>query len=49
MSGLTEAKEDIGSPGTTVPDGHESPCGYWELNPGPLEEQLGLLNNKLSF
>lgn len=21
----------------------EPPCGCWELNPGPLEEQLGLL------
>ena len=19
-------------------DGHEPPCGYWELNSGPLEE-----------
>ena len=25
------------------PYGHEPPCGCWELNSGPLEEQLMLL------
>ena len=24
-------------------DGYEPPCGCWELNPGPLEEQPVLL------
>lgn len=29
-------------------DGHEPPCGWWELNPGPLEEQSILLTAELS-
>ena len=24
-------------------DGYEPPCGYWDLNSGPLEEQSMLL------
>jgi hypothetical protein len=31
-------EEGIGSPRTGVPDGNDPLCGYWELNPGPLEE-----------
>ena len=31
------------SSGTGVKDTCELPCGCWELNPGPLEEQLVLL------
>jgi hypothetical protein len=27
----------------SVTDGCEPPCGYWELNSGPLEEQSVLL------
>jgi hypothetical protein len=26
-----------------IPDGCEPPCGCWELNPGPLEQQSVLL------
>lgn len=25
--------------GAKATDGYEPPCGYWELNPGPLQEQ----------
>jgi hypothetical protein len=32
-------QEGVGSSGTEVTDGCESPCGCWELNPGPLEKQ----------
>jgi hypothetical protein len=28
-----------------VTDGCEPPCGCWDLNSGPLEEQLGALNH----
>ena len=31
------------SPGTGSSDSCELPCGCWELNPGPLEEQSVLL------
>jgi len=27
-----------------ITDGCEPPCGCWELNSGPLEEQLSALN-----
>lgn len=30
---------DIRSPGTGVIDGCKLPCGLWDLNPGPLQEQ----------
>jgi hypothetical protein len=33
-----EAGKSIRSPGTGVRDSCGQPCGYWELNPGPLEE-----------
>lgn len=35
VSVSSEAKKNIGFPGTGVPDD----CGCWELNLGPLEEQ----------
>lgn len=35
--------EDARSPRTAVLKGCELPLGGWELNPGPLEEQLVLL------
>jgi hypothetical protein len=35
--------EGIGSPGIGVIDSCELPCGCWELNLGPLEEQPVLL------
>jgi hypothetical protein len=31
--------EGVRSPGTGIIDNCELPCGCWELNPGPLEEQ----------
>lgn len=34
-----ESGEGVGSPGTGVTDSCELACGYWELNPGALEEQ----------
>ena len=30
-------------------DGYKPPCGYWELNLGPLEEQPVLLTAEPSF
>jgi hypothetical protein len=32
-------KKSVGSPGTGVTDGCKPPCGFWELNVGPLQEQ----------
>ena len=32
-----------------ITDGCEPPCGYWDLNSGPLEEQLVLLPTELSL
>ena len=32
-----------------ITDGCESPCGYWELNSAPLEEQAVLLTSELSL
>jgi hypothetical protein len=31
--------EGVKNPGTGATDKCELPCGCWELNPGPLEEQ----------
>ena len=41
--------EGVRSPGTGVTDNCELPCGYWELNPGPLEEQAVLLTAEPSL
>lgn len=38
-----------GSPGTGATDRCELPCGYQELNPGPLEEQQVLLTTEMSL
>ena len=35
--------EDVGYSRTGVTDSCEPPCGCWNLNPGPLEEQPMLL------
>ena len=40
--------EGARSPATGVTDSCELPCGYWELNPGPLEEQPVLLTTEPS-
>lgn len=42
------SEKGIGSPKTEVEDGCESPCGGWELNPDPLQEQM-LLTVEPSF
>ena len=34
-----ETRKGMVSPGTGITDSCEPPCGRWELNPGPLEEQ----------
>lgn len=39
----------IGSPGAGVTDGYELPCECWELDLGPLEDQLLLLTVELSL
>jgi hypothetical protein len=36
----------IGIPGTGVMNDCEPKCGCWEWNPGPLQEQQGLLTAK---
>jgi hypothetical protein len=38
--------ESAGSFGTGVIDSCELPCGCWEVNPGPLEEQPMLLTDE---
>lgn len=37
------------SPGTQVIDSCEVTCGFWELNPGPLQEQLMILTTESSL
>lgn len=37
------ATEGIGSPGTGIIDGCETPCGHWKLDSGPLKEQVLLI------
>jgi hypothetical protein len=32
-----------------ISEGCEQPCGYWELNSGPLEEQVVLLTAEMSL
>lgn len=36
-------KENTGFPGTEITSSHESPHGYWELNPGPPVRQQQVL------
>jgi hypothetical protein len=40
-------EEGVGSHGTGVTGGCEPPCGCWELDLGPLQEQFGLLTAEL--
>jgi len=42
-------KEMTRSPGTGVTDSCELPCGCWELNSGPLQEQLVFLTTEPSL
>lgn len=44
-----QLEEGIGSPETGVIDGFEPPCGCWELNQGPLQQQQVLSKNVGSF
>ena len=43
VQGPKRLEEGIGSPGIVVIGSGESPCGCWESNPRPLEEQPVLL------
>ena len=45
----SEASEGHQIPGTGVIDGCETPCGCWELNLGPLQEQPVLLTAEPSL
>jgi hypothetical protein len=45
----TEDGEAVDSPGTGVTHGLEPPCGCWELNLGPLQEQPVLLTTEPSL
>ena len=42
-----EVRKGVRSPGTEITDSCEPPCGHWESNPGPLQEQA-LLTTKSS-
>jgi len=42
-------EEGIGVPRATVTDGYKPPCGCWESNLSPLEEQPVLLTFELSL
>ena len=46
---LQRPENGVGIHGTGITDGCELPCGRWELNPGPLEEQAVLLTTELSL
>lgn len=41
--------EIVGAPETRVTGSYELPCGGWELNPAPLEEQPLLLTSESSL
>ena len=41
--------EGVESPGTGVTESCELPCGCWDLNPGPLEEQPVFLSAESSL
>lgn len=42
-------REGVRSPETGMTDSYELPCGCWELNPGPLEEQPVVLTTEPSL
>jgi hypothetical protein len=46
---VLETKEGVRFPWTGVTDGCELPCGCWESNPGPLQEQPMLLTTELAL
>jgi hypothetical protein len=41
--------DGIRSPETRVRDGYKSPCGYYKLSPGPVEENSMLLTTEQSL
>jgi hypothetical protein len=45
---LRRSEDGFGCP-ELVTDGFEPSCGFWELNPGPLEKQSVFSNAKPSF
>lgn len=47
--GAQGVREVLGSPRTGVIDGHEPPCGSWELNPGPWQAQQVLVTVEPSY
>lgn len=46
---LQRSEESIRFLGTGVMDGSEPPCGCWEVNPGPLQEQQTFSPTEPSF
>ncbi|KAL6074356.1 hypothetical protein STEG23_012106, partial [Scotinomys teguina] len=49
VSYVMQLRSSKRSPGTGVTDSCELPCGFWDLNPGPLEEQPVLLTAEPSL
>jgi hypothetical protein len=49
MQGLWRLIEGVGFHGIGVADSCELPCGCWELNLGPLEEQPVFLTSEPSL
>lgn len=43
------SEEDTGCPGTGIMDSYEPPCGCWESNPDPLQQQQVLLTTEPSL
>lgn len=43
------SEESIRCPEAGDPDGSEVPCGCWEVNPGPLQEQQPSLQPPICF
>lgn len=44
-----EEGEDVGTPATGVLGAYELPCGYWQWNLGPLQDQQVLLTAEPSL
>lgn len=46
---LGRSEEGIGSPGIEVTQGRELPCGSWEKDLGPVQEQSMILSVEASL
>lgn len=46
LSAFGGSEEGVGSPGTGIAGGYEAPCGCWEVNLSPLEQQPVLLTTE---